>query len=81
MLCLDLGGPAVQVTGKVGIKVDALNPEQVVKDLASAMQQLAGEPELRKLMGQAGRQRVEEQFLWSKKAEYFSDLYFEVIKK
>ncbi|MCU0527265.1 MAG: glycosyltransferase [Elainella sp. Prado103] len=37
ILCLDLGGPGVQVTGETGIKVPAHTPEQAVKDLATAM--------------------------------------------
>ena len=37
VVCLDLGGPATQVTQETGIKVAARNPRQTVVDLAEAM--------------------------------------------
>src|SRR5207237_5761161 len=36
VVCLDLGGPALQVTNATGIKVPAQSPEPVVCDVASA---------------------------------------------
>lgn len=79
VICLDLGGPAVQVAPDTGVKVVALNIEQVVSDLSLAMRRLAENPELRQQMGAAGRKRVKEHFLWSKKVEFLSTLYCEVI--
>ena len=35
VICLDLGGPAVQVTPETGFKVRASNPKQAVEDIAS----------------------------------------------
>ena len=55
VLCLDLGGPAVQVTAETGVKVSAHTPEQTVQELSAAMKQLAQEPELRERMGTAGK--------------------------
>ena len=69
VVCLDLGGPALQVTVDTGIKVPATSPEQVVADLAKAMLRLAEDPELRVRMGQASRQRVKEDFNWGKKGD------------
>jgi glycosyltransferase involved in cell wall biosynthesis len=80
VICLDLGGPAVQVTEETGIKVPADTPEQVVSDLASAMQALASDAELRKRMGDAGRRRVEEHFLWEEKAKAFCQIYESVLE-
>jgi glycosyltransferase involved in cell wall biosynthesis len=51
VICLDLGGPAQQVTVETGFKVPALNPEQTVKALADAMVQLAKNEDLRLRMG------------------------------
>src|SRR5205085_1454539 len=54
VICLDLGGPALQVTEETGIKVPAIAPEQVVHDLAAALSRLASDPALRVRLGQAG---------------------------
>ena len=75
VVCLDLGGPALQVTENTGMKVPATSPEQVVSDLAAAMTRLARDPGLRIRLGIAARQRVQEHFDWDKKGEYAVDIY------
>ncbi len=75
VLCLDLGGPAVQITDQTGFKVPAHTPEQTVQDLSVAMRKLAEEPKLRDKMGAAGRQRVRDQYSWRVKGEQLSKLY------
>lgn len=37
VVCLDLGGPGMIITDKVGVKVKAVTSEQVVKDLSCAL--------------------------------------------
>lgn len=64
IICLNLGGPAVQVTEAAGFKVEAQNPEQAVKDMAIAMTRLAQDSELRISMGEAGRKLVNETYTW-----------------
>ena len=81
VICLDLGGPAVQVTEETGIKIHAETPHQIVNDLADSMRRLAADEELHQQMGFAGRKRVEDYFLWQKKAEYFSSLYFDILSE
>ncbi|OGW85212.1 MAG: hypothetical protein A3A81_02165 [Omnitrophica bacterium RIFCSPLOWO2_01_FULL_45_10b] len=81
VICLDLGGPAIQVTKGTGFKVSAVTPEQVVNDLASAMLKLAQDSELRIRMGEAGRKRVAEHFSWDKKGEMISQVYKEIVSK
>lgn len=75
VICLDLGGLAVQVTQETGIKVPAVSPAQVVRDSAAAMKRLAGDPALRLRMGNAARQRVFENFGWAEKAAVIAELY------
>jgi glycosyltransferase involved in cell wall biosynthesis len=75
VICLDLGGPATQVTESTGIKVPARNPKQAVRDLAAAMTTLATDPDLRSSMGQAGRQRAAGLYAWERKGESLSALY------
>jgi len=62
VVCLDLGGPRVQVTKETGIKITALSPEQAVREMAEALERLAADPTLRERLGQGGRRRVAEQF-------------------
>ena len=79
VICLDLGGPAVQVTDETGFKVPAHTPEQAVTDLATAMQRLATDYDLRLQMGTIARQRVEQVFAWEQVGRSLADLYQEVV--
>lgn len=80
VICLDLGGPALQVTEEAGFKIPALTQEQAVEDMARAMLRLAQDPELQHRMGEAGRRRVEEHFHWDKKGEWINNIYWNVLK-
>jgi glycosyltransferase involved in cell wall biosynthesis len=75
VICLDLGGPAVQVTEETGIKVSAITSAQAVSDLAKAMHRLIQEPALRDCMAKAGRRRVVEEFLWDQKGAWLDGVY------
>jgi glycosyltransferase involved in cell wall biosynthesis len=78
VVCLDLGGPGVQVTSHTGFKIPADTPEQVISDIADIMTQLANNQELQHCMGQAGQQRVKEQFSWQGKAQNFIRVYQDI---
>lgn len=75
VICLNLGGPAVQVTNETGFVVDAISPPQVVEDISSAMTAYATNPELVQKHGDAGLTRVENYFTWDKKVEFLSAVY------
>ncbi|HVX65828.1 MAG TPA: glycosyltransferase [Bryobacteraceae bacterium] len=75
VVCLDLGGPGVQVTNETGIKIEATTPGQAVRDMADAFALLNGNRELQRRLGQAGRTRVQQYFAWERKAEVFVPLY------
>lgn len=62
VVCLDLGGPALQVTSETGIKVAAISPNQAVCDIADAMQVLTSREELRRMLGVAGLRRFRDEF-------------------
>lgn len=79
VLCLDLGGPAVQVTSETGFKVAADTPEQAVRDLAKAMTLLAQDSSLCMRMGQAGKKRVSEAYSWEAKGRSLNQLYAEIL--
>jgi glycosyltransferase involved in cell wall biosynthesis len=75
VICLDIGGPAVQVTEETGFKIPAISPEQAIDGMAETMMQLAQNHELRRQMGAAARKRVKEHFNWDKKGEYLVKIY------
>jgi glycosyltransferase involved in cell wall biosynthesis len=81
IICLDLGGPAAQVSVETGYKVPAENPEQAVYALSEAMTALVGNATLRHQMGQAGQQKVKDTYSWQAKGERFARAYSELAVK
>ena len=75
VICLDLGGPAQQVTAETGFKIPAHDPEQAVAALAEAMTQIAASEDLRLQMGQAGQQRVKNYYSWEARGKYLAKTY------
>ncbi len=78
VICLDLGGPRVQVTPETGFKIPAHTPAQVVHDLAEAMAYLVKDSDLQKRMGRAGQKRVSEVYSWESKGQSLVQLYEEI---
>ncbi|TVP62270.1 MAG: glycosyltransferase family 1 protein [Nodularia sp. (in: Bacteria)] len=81
VICLDLGGPAIQITEETGFKISADEPYQAVRDLAAAMIHLAKDPELKVSMGQAGRKLVSENYSWQVVGERLNKLYLETASR
>ncbi len=79
VICLDLGGPAVQVTPETGFKVPAHNPEQSASGLSEAMVTLASDKNLRLQMGQSGQRRVRECYSWEVKGKQLAEIYEEIV--
>jgi glycosyltransferase involved in cell wall biosynthesis len=80
-ICLDLGGPATQVTSETGIKVAADDLDRTVQGLAAAIVCLAGDPQLRSRMGQAGRLRIREVYDWEVKGKFFAQLWEDILDR
>jgi len=78
VVCLDLGGLALQVTEETGIKIPALSPAQVVSELAAALIRLAEDPALRARMGRAARRRVAGSFHWDDRGDSMMEIYKEI---
>ncbi|MEM8718404.1 MAG: glycosyltransferase [Cyanobacteria bacterium P01_G01_bin.39] len=78
VICLDLGGPGVQVTAETGIKVPAHYPEQVVEDLSEAMRRLASDSTLRLKLGHKGQKTVKEIYNWHAKVQKTEQLYGQI---
>jgi len=75
VICLDIGGPAVQVTDESGFKITARQQDQTVAELAQAMQRLEATPNLWQQMGNHARQRVQQNFCWRNRVMIMSKLY------
>lgn len=78
VITLDHHGAAEMVTCETGIKVDVREPKQAVQDLANAILRLQSDPQLVRSLGQAGRDRVEEMYTWSRKGDLVNTLYQDV---
>jgi glycosyltransferase involved in cell wall biosynthesis len=81
IICLDLGGPGVQVTPDTGFKISAQSPEQVIEDIAKVMIQLSKTPELIEQKSQAGKKRVLEEFSWQSRSRFLVRTYRELLSK
>ncbi len=75
VICLDLGGPGVQVTSQTGFKIPATDPAQALAAMAAAMRDLAGDRALVSRLGTAARARVRAEFSWAGKAQKLADFY------
>lgn len=81
VICLDLGGPAQQVTEATGIKVSAIDPERTVLELSQAMCKLAGDRDLLMRMGQAGHHHIQTAYSWERKGQNLAELYSHLVSQ
>ena len=79
VICLDLGGPATQVTDETGFRIHAGTPDQAIADMAAAMRRLHDDPALRRSMAAAGPKRVVEAFCWDEKVRRMNQIYAELM--
>lgn len=73
------GGPMDYLTPDCGILVEPTSPGGFVQGLTEAMLHLAQSSELRSRMGQAARQRAEQQFDWERKVDRMIEIYQQTI--
>jgi glycosyltransferase involved in cell wall biosynthesis len=78
VICLDLGGPGLQVTPETGIKVLPHTLQQTIQDLAKAMSNIACQPDLRLSLSTHGVERVHEVYAWKQKAYSLAQKYEEL---
>jgi glycosyltransferase involved in cell wall biosynthesis len=75
VVCLDSGGPGFHVQPGWGFRIPAARPAEVEKNLARALGVLARDPELRRAMGRAGRERAEDYYLWDRHGDRLREIY------
>lgn len=74
------GGPAEYVDETCGILVAPDSRQSLVAGLADAMERLAGNPDLRRRMGKAGRRKIERFYTWDTKIDRILDFYREAVQ-
>jgi glycosyltransferase involved in cell wall biosynthesis len=80
VICLDLGGPASQVTEETGFKIAAGRPEEVIQKIAEAISWLGSNPQEGRLMGAAARVRARANYSWAMKGQALATMYDEVVR-
>jgi glycosyltransferase involved in cell wall biosynthesis len=80
VICLDLGGPGVQITAETGFKAPANSPEESIAAMAEAMRQLAHDRQLLQTMGQAGQQRIREHYNGEHREVFLNQLYGQLMQ-
>jgi glycosyltransferase involved in cell wall biosynthesis len=75
VICLDLGGPGLQVTNEVGFKIPVQSPEQCIEGIAQVMRLLANDHNLAQRMGAAARSHVNRLYAYEHRLVAISDLY------
>ena len=75
----DYAGPSETVGDDCGFKVPPAGRRTFVANIAKAIEMLAGSHALRHHMGQAGRRRVADEFMWPKRAIRMVGIYREVL--
>ena len=75
VVCLDSGGPGFHVQPGWGFCIPPARPAEVEENLARALGVLAGDRELRRAMGRAGRERAEEYYLWDRHGDRLREIY------
>lgn len=74
VICLELGGPGVQVTSETGYKIPATTPEKSICEMAQAMVSISNDPALKQRMAVAGRNRIESTFVWDRVGDFLASL-------
>jgi glycosyltransferase involved in cell wall biosynthesis len=75
VICLDLGGPGVQVTSEVGLKIRPTTTKQVITDIAQGMGRFASDREYATRLGAAARAHVRANFSWTRRGSVLSRIY------
>lgn len=81
VICLDIASPGINVTNDCGIKIKPYSPDQIIKEMAEALERLYRDKELRLRLGNAARIRVEREYRWDRLGERLLKIYQEVLRK
>lgn len=80
ILTVAYGGPEAIVNDTCAIRLPLSTPEALSADLATAIRDLAADPDRRAALGQAAHAKVAAEGLWPAKASQLTDLYDQAIR-
>ena len=75
VIAVNWGGPSDYLNAECGVLVEPRDPAYLINELERAIVDLASDPVRRIAMGENGRKRVDEHFLWPDKINRFLDVY------
>jgi glycosyltransferase involved in cell wall biosynthesis len=75
VICLALGGPAVQVSSDTGFAIPSITPRESIRGIAKAMESVASDEALRTTLGENARVRVMDLFTWNERGHMLTRLY------
>tara|TARA_Y100000588_G_scaffold395323_1_gene523368 strand:- start:1577 stop:2827 length:1251 start_codon:yes stop_codon:yes gene_type:complete len=75
VICLDAGGPGMHITQECGVKITPQSPQQVVDDIAIALEDLYQNTDLREQLGRSARKRAEELYHWDRLGDRLRNIY------
>jgi glycosyltransferase involved in cell wall biosynthesis len=79
VICLDVGGQALQVNEETGYCIQPNSPKEVRSAIAQAMRELSMRPDIRSRMSQAGVDRIEQSFSMTQWEMFLEALYHDAI--
>jgi glycosyltransferase involved in cell wall biosynthesis len=72
---LDSGGPGFHIQPQWGFKIEPRNPSYVAAEIAGALASLSSNPALGRAMGESGRRRAQDYYLWDKHGDRLREIY------
>ncbi len=79
VVCLDVGGPAMQVTSETGFVAPVSDPEEAVQAMAAFLTRIDQDRQLLAEMSVKARLRVREEFTLRRTGAIIDSLYTEVV--
>lgn len=79
VICVNTGGPKVNTTDKTAIKINPTNIDEMIIRIAEAIEKMATNNLMRKLIGVCARQYALDNFLIDKRTQIMNQIYEEVV--
>ena len=81
LVVCDRGGPGNVVDETCGFRVPARTPDQLAKDVSSAVTRLVDDPALRRSMGVAAHDLVQRRHLWERRIDQMDAQFTETLER
>ena len=78
IVCLKKGGQDIILDDDNGLKINVVNPQQVIEDLSDRLLMLANDKELRNKIALKAKKSLKESYTWDKLGKKMVELYGEI---